>query len=50
MKEQDKGTARYLSETYISNMTDKKFKTMIINKTLNTEIRNNKAVIKGSIN
>ena len=30
MKEMDKITARYQSETYISNMSDREFKVMII--------------------
>ena len=62
MKEQDKTIARDLSETDISNMPDREFKGMIImiltglekrgktSETLDTEIRNNIAEIKGSIN
>ena len=55
--------ARDLSETDTSNMPDKEFKVMIVrilpglekriedmNEALNTEIRNNTAEIKGSIN
>ena len=54
MKEQDKGTARDLSKTDISNMPGRELKAMIIrtltglekrvedmSETLNTEIRNN---------
>ena len=62
MKEQDKTIARDLSETDISNMPDREVKGMIImiltglekrgktSETLDTEIRNNIAEIKGTIN
>ena len=63
MKEQAKATVRDLSETDISNMPDTEFKTMSIriltelekrvedvNETLNTEIRNNIAEIKDTMN
>ena len=63
MKEQDKATARDLSETDIGNMLDREFKTMNIkilsglekrlvniSETLNIEIRNKIAEIKDSIN
>ena len=63
MKEQDKATARDLSKTGKSNMTDREFKLIIIdilievekkvedfNETLNRDIRNNIAEIKSSIN
>ena len=63
MKEQDKTIARDLSETDTSHMPDREFKLIItriltglekgledMSETLNTEIRNNIAEIKGSIN
>ena len=63
MKKQDKATAGDLSETDISSMPDREFKAMIIRapnefgkrvedmrETLNTEIRNSIAKVKGSIN
>ena len=63
MKEQDKAIIRDLSETDVSKMPDGVFKAIIvriltglekrvedISETLNTEIRNNIAEIKGSIN
>ena len=63
MKEQDKATARDLSDTDISNMPFGEFKAMLIkmlnglekrvedmSEILNTEIRNHIAEIKGSVN
>ena len=56
MKEQDKATARDLSKTDITDIPDRKLKVMIIKRVenmteiLNTEIMNNIAEIKGSIN
>ena len=64
MKEQDKATIRDVNGTIISKMHDREFKAMIIRRvttglekrvedmseTLNTEIRNKMAEIKGSIN
>ena len=63
MKEQDKATTRDLSKTNIRNMPDKEFKAMIkriltglekkvedMSETLNTQIRNNIAEIKGTVN
>ena len=63
MKEQDKSMARDLSKTDRSALSDREFKVMIIkilsgfekkvkdmSNILNTEIRNNIAEIKGSIN
>ena len=63
VKEQDKATVRVLSETNISNMANREYKTMItmilprlekrmedMSETLNTEIRNNIVEIKCSIN
>ena len=62
MKEQNKTTARHLSKTDISNMSDKEFKTMYtrihtglekrvedMSKALNTEIRSNITEIKDTI-
>ena len=63
MDEQEKAMARDPGKTNISNIADTEFKAMIIriltglekrvedmSETLNTEIRNNIAEIKGSIN
>ena len=63
VKEENKATARDLSEIDISNLTNREFKAMIIrilpglerrvedmSETHNTEIKNNIAEIKGSIN
>lgn len=63
VKEQDKATTRTLSETDIRNIPHTEFKVVItkifaglkkrvehISETLNTEIRNNRAEAKGSIN
>ena len=63
MKEQKEATVRDLSETDISNIPDREFKTLSIwiltglekrledmSETLNTEIRNNIVEIKDTIN
>ena len=61
MKEQDKAMARDLRETDTGNTSDKEFKAMIIrtltgfekveymSETFNTDIRNNREEMKGSI-